>query len=33
MVERRHACDSGDIGGLGLGGEPFEWHRVDHVGT
>jgi hypothetical protein len=33
MGERRQACHSGDRGGLGLGGEPFEWHLVDHLGT
>ena len=33
MVERRQARDSGDIGGLGLWGQPFELHLVNHLGT
>jgi hypothetical protein len=33
MVERGQARDSGDIGGLGLWGQPFELHLGDHLGT
>jgi hypothetical protein len=33
MGERRSARHSSDVGSLGLGGQPFELHLVDHLGT